>query len=50
MGDGSALYWACLSVLLVAAAANLDPQGRSRRWSSLLYWVLDAVWSIPAAT
>lgn len=32
--------------VMVAAAADLDLQGRSRRWSSLSYCVLDAVWSI----
>jgi hypothetical protein len=32
--------------VVVAAAAALDPQARSRRWSSLSYCVLDAVWSI----
>lgn len=31
---------------VVAAAAVLDPQVRGRRWSSLSYCVLDAVWSI----
>ncbi|MDD9206677.1 hypothetical protein PU560_09395, partial [Georgenia sp. 10Sc9-8] len=33
---------------LVAAVRELDPQGRSKRWTSLSYCVLDAVWSINA--
>ncbi|MEU7802417.1 hypothetical protein AB0B10_24450 [Micromonospora arborensis] len=32
--------------VVVAAVAALDPQPRRRRWGSLSYCVLDAVWSI----
>ncbi|GIH20708.1 hypothetical protein [Rugosimonospora africana] len=33
---------------VVEALAALDPQPRERRWSSLSYCVIDAVWSISA--
>jgi len=34
---------------VVTAVAALDPQPRRRRWSSLSYCVLDAVWSISSS-